>query len=58
MLANAQIFSVHFRVIDNNKEYLDFSFIFAGKPVEPMVFQGRKKKINGISISVEAVMAL
>ena len=44
MLANAQIFSVHFRVIDNSKEYLDFSFIFAGKPVEPMVFQGRKKK--------------
>ena len=32
------------RVIDNSKEYPNFSFIFAGKPVEPMVFQGRKKK--------------
>ena len=46
------------RVIDNSKEYPDFSFIFVGKPVEPMVFQGRKKKkIKGMSINVEAIMA-
>ena len=34
---------------------INFSFFFVGKPVEPMVFEGRKKNVKGTSINIAAM---